>query len=453
MAASASSKKPTRKTLEALLNEEHSVEKFVIEGGHPISGTLRPMGSKNEALPAIAATLLTDEPVILRNIPEIRDCLVMMRVLEAMGAKVDRLEPNTYRIDNSGVDTWRLDPELCSKVRASILFVGPMLARTGRVELPPPGGDVIGRRRLDTHFIGVKALGADVTVGRTFYLESKGLRGADIFLDEASVTGTENILMAAVAAKGHTCIRNAACEPHVQGLARMLIAMGAKIEGIGTNYLAVEGTGRLSGTDYTIGSDYLEVGSFIGAAAVTRGELRIPNVKREDMRNILMTYRKLGIETYFDDDDVLVVPGQRHLKVQSELLGHIPKIDDAPWPQFPTDLMSIAIVAATQAEGTVLFFEKMFDGRMFFVDHLIAMGARIILCDPHRVVVVGSSQLYGCRVESPDIRAGMALLLAALAAEGETHIFNIRQIDRGYQNIDKRLNEAGARIRRVKLGA
>lgn len=437
--------------LSGLLKEEERVQKFVIEGGHPLSGTIQPMGSKNEALPAIAATLLTDEPVILRNVPEIQDCIVMMQVLENLGSKVERLEPNVFRIDNSGCSNWRLDPELCRRVRASILFVGPMLARKGRIELPPPGGDVIGRRRLDTHFDGVRRLGANVTVGRTFFLETEGLEGASIFLDEASVTGTENIMMAAVMAKGHTCIRNAACEPHVQGLARMLNSMGAKIQGIGSNFLSIEGVEGLLGTDYSIGSDYLEIGSFIGAAAVTGGHLRIQKVNREDMQSILLNYKKMGVETYFDGEDTLVVPGQRELKIQKELLGAIPKIDDAPWPQFPTDLMSIAIVMATQANGTILFFEKMFEGRMFFVDHLIAMGAQIILCDPHRVVVVGRSPLYGCRVESPDIRAGMALLTAALAAQGETQIYNIRQIDRGYQEIDERLNAVGARIRRVNL--
>jgi len=432
--------------------EKKGIEKFVIRGGRPVSGRIRPMGSKNEALPAVAACLLASEPVILRNVPEIEDVLIMLEVIEAMGGRVERLEPSVFRVEAPQQSGWRLDEGLCRKVRASILFVGPMLARVGRVELAPPGGDVIGRRRLDTHFDGMKMLGASLTVGRTYFLESRKLRGSDIFLDEASVTGTENILMASVLAKGRTCIRNAACEPHVQGLARMLNSMGAKISGIGTNLLVVDGVEQLGGTDYRIGSDCLEIGSFIGMAAATGGELHIHEANREDMRSILINLRKLGIETWWSSDDVLVVPGEQDLKIQYELHGAIPKIDDAPWPQFPTDLMSIAIVVATQSNGTVLFFEKMFDGRMFFVDHLIAMGARIIVCDPHRVVTVGPSKLYGCRVESPDIRAGMALLIAGLCAEGETHIFNVRQIDRGYQQIDERLKTIGAQIERIQLG-
>ncbi len=435
-----------------MTGNDKGLEKFVITGGSPVSGTIVPMGSKNEALPAIAACIMTDEPVILRNVPEIEDVLVMLRVVEAMGGKVDKLEANAFRIEAKGIDTWRLDEQLCRKVRASIMFVGPLLARLGRVELPPPGGDVLGRRRLDTHFDGMKALGAELTVGRTYYLERQKLKGADIFLDEASVTATENIIMAAAMSKGKSVIRNAACEPHVQGLARLLNAMGAKIEGIGTNQLRIEGVKQLKGADFTIGTDYLEVGSFIGIAAATGGELRIERVNREDLRNILLNYRKLGVETYFEGEDVLVVPGTRELNIQYELHGAVPKIDDAPWPQFPTDLMSTAIVIATQANGTILFFEKMFDGRMFFVDHLIAMGARIILCDPHRVVVAGPAKLYGCRVESPDIRAGMALVMAGLCAEGETHIYNVGQIDRGYESIDVRLNSIGANIERISLG-
>lgn len=431
---------------------EKRLEKLVITGGRPVCGKVVPNGSKNEALPAIAACLLTREPVILRNVPEIDDVLVMFELIEKIGGRVERLEPAVFRIDGRGVESWRLDETLCRKVRASILFMGPLLARLGRVDLPPPGGDVLGRRRLDTHFDGIRKLGASLKVGRTYFLEARELKGADIFLDEASVTATENILMAAVLAHGRTYIRNAACEPHVQGLARMLNSMGARIQGIGTNLLIVDGVGELGGTNHTIGTDYLEVGSFIGMAAATGGELKITNVCAEDMRSILVMYGKLGIETYFEAEDVLVVPSQPKLKVQYELHGAIPKIDDAPWPQFPTDLMSVAIVVATQAEGTVLFFEKMFDGRMYFVDSLIAMGARIIPCDPHRIVVVGPSQLYGCRVESPDIRAGMALLIAGLCAEGETEIYNVRQIDRGYQEIDARLRKIGALIERVPLG-
>lgn len=429
-----------------------ALEYFVIRGGNPLQGTITPMGSKNEALPCIAACLLTDEPVTLRNVPEIEDVLVMFDMVRSLGGSVERTAPNTFVVHCKNIEKPELDKQLCTRVRASILFVGPMLGRLGKITLSPPGGDVIGRRRLDTHFLGMKALGAKANLGREFYLESKKLVGSDIFLDEASVTGTENILMAAATAQGFTCIRNAACEPHVQGLARMLNAMGARIQGIGSNYLAVEGVEKLHGADHTIGPDYLEIGSFIGAAAVTGGEIRIQGVRQEDMRSILSMYAKLGLETEFEGDNVLLVPGRQEMRVQYELMGAIPKIDNAPWPQFPTDLMSVAIVVATQAQGTVLFFEKMFEGRMFFVDHLIGLGARIILCDPHRVVVVGPSKLYGGRVESPDIRAGMALLTAALCAQGETHIYNIRQIDRGYQQIDERLRSVGAVIDRVVIG-
>jgi len=427
------------------------VEKFVINGGGTISGTLIPMGSKNEALPAVAATLLATEPVTLRNVPEIRDVHVMFDVLKALGASVEHPEPNVYVVDTGGVEDWRLPRDLCSRIRASILFAGPMLARKWRVELPPPGGDVIGRRRLDTHFDGMRQMGAQLTTGNTYFLEAENLKGADLYLDEASVTATENLLMVAAMAKGETLIRNAACEPHVQGLAHLLNAMGAKIEGIGTNLIKVKGVDQLGGADYTIGTDCLEVGSFVVLAAVTGGELRVERVCREHMRVILSNFRRLGIRTWWESDDVLVVPGDQPLKIKYDLHGTIPQIDDAPWPQFPTDMMSVAIVAATQSQGTVLFFEKMFEGRMFFVDNLISMGARIILCDPHRVVVVGPSQLYGTSLESPDVRAGMALLTAALCAEGRSDIYNVRQIDRGYERIDERLRALGADIQRVQL--
>ncbi len=427
------------------------VEKFVINGGGTISGTLIPMGSKNEALPVIAATLLASEPVTLRNVPEIRDVHVMFDVLSALGASVEHPEPNVYVVDTSDVEDWRLPRDQCSRIRASILFAGPMLARKRRVELPPPGGDVIGRRRLDTHFDGMKQMGAQLTMGNTYFLEAKDLKGADLYLDEASVTATENLLMVAAMAKGETLIRNAACEPHVQGLAHLLNEMGAKIEGIGTNLIKIKGVDQLGGADYTIGTDCLEVGSFVVLAAVTGGELRVERVCREHMRVILNNFRRLGIRTWWESDDVLVVPGDQPLKIKYDLHGTIPQIDDAPWPQFPTDMMSVAIVAATQSQGTVLFFEKMFEGRMFFVDNLISMGARIILCDPHRVVVVGPSQLYGTSLESPDVRAGMALLTAALCAEGRSDIYNVRQIDRGYERIDERLRSLGADIQRVQL--
>jgi UDP-N-acetylglucosamine 1-carboxyvinyltransferase len=428
------------------------LEKFIIRGGNPVCGTITPKGSKNEALPVIAATLLTRDPVVLHNLPEIEDVLTMLQIIEAIGGTVERLAPSTYKVHTAEVKTWRLDEDLCRHVRASILFMGALVARKKKLEMPPPGGDVIGRRRLDTHFSGMQALGAEVKTGRTYFIECEKLIGADIFLDEASVTGTENILMAAALASGTTVIRNAACEPHVQGLARLLVSMGAKIQGIGTNLLTIEGVKELGGTEYRIGPDYLEIGSFIGMAAATGGELRIRDVRKDDMRSILLNYRKLGIETYYGEEETLVVPGRQELKIQKELHDSIPKIDDAPWPQFPTDLMSISIVVATQARGTIIFFEKMFDGRMYFVDRIIAMGATIIPCDPHRVVVAGPNKLYGGRMESPDIRAGMALLIAGLCAEGETEIFNIRQIDRGYEHIDSRLREIGADIQRVPLG-
>ncbi|MFH1531795.1 MAG: UDP-N-acetylglucosamine 1-carboxyvinyltransferase [Pseudomonadota bacterium] len=428
-----------------------AVEKFIIHGGNTVAGNLIPMGSKNEALPAIAATLLACEPVTLRNVPEIRDCHVMFKVLKAMGASVERPEDNTYIVDTRDVEDWRLPRDLCSRIRASILFAGPMLARKGRVELPPPGGDVIGRRRLDTHFDGMVELGAKLTTGNTYFLEAQKLKGTDLFLDEASVTATENLIMVASRARGTTTIRNAACEPHVQGLARLLNQMGAKIEGIGTNLLTIEGVTELGGADYTIGTDCLEVGSFIILAAVTGGELRVERVCKEHMRVILANLRRLGIRTWWEAEDVLVVPGDQELRVKYDLHGTIPQIDDAPWPQFPTDMMSMAIVAATQAKGTVLFFEKMFEGRMFFVDNLISMGAQIIMCDPHRVVVVGPSQLYGTSLESPDVRAGMALVTAALCGEGRSDIHNVRQIDRGYERIDERLRALGANIERVQL--
>ncbi len=431
-----------------------ATEKLVIQGGNPISGTVIPSGSKNEALPVLASTLLASEPVILRNIPKIQDVLVMLDVLERIGSKVEQLEKGEYRIDTTGVDTWRLPAELCSKIRASILFAGPMLARMGKVELPPPGGDVIGRRRLDTHFDGMLEMGADLMMGNSYVLQTKdgeGLTGADLYLDEASVTATENLLMAAAQAKNETIIRNAACEPHVQGLANILNKMGANIEGIGTNMLKIQGADHLGGADHTIGTDYLEVGSFIILAAVTGGHLRIKNVNKQDVRIVLKNFSKIGISTYWEDETTLVVPDNQDLKVQYELHGSIPQIDDSPWPQFPTDMMSMAIVAATQSTGTMLFFEKMFEGRMYFVDNLISMGARIIPCDPHRIVVAGPSKLYGSQLESPDVRAGMALLTAALCAEGRSDIHNVRQIDRGYERIDERLRELGADIERVKL--
>jgi len=427
------------------------VSRFVIEGGHALSGTIRPGGNKNEALPCIAAALLTDEPVILDNVPRIRDVDVLLEVLRRLGADVEELgSPNRIRIQCRQIATVQPDHELCAQLRASILLMGPILARTGEVVLPPPGGDVIGRRRLDTHFLGFEALGAEVQVGRAYDVRRRGrLRGADIFLDEASVTATENIVMAAALADGVTTIRNAASEPHVQNLCRMLQSMGVGFEGIGSNTLVIEGRERLGGCEFKIGPDYLEVGSFIGLAACTGSDIRIEGAGCEHLRRILMTFERLGVHVERVGDDDLHIRAPQPLVIRHDVGGAIPKLDDAPWPAFPTDLMSIAIVTATQAKGTVLVFEKMYEGRMFFVDHLIGMGAQIILCDPHRVVVVGPSPLYASRVESPDVRAGMALLIAALCAKGKTTIGNIRQIDRGYERIDEKLRALGAHIERV----
>ncbi len=427
------------------------MSRFVIEGGHRLRGEVTPSGNKNEALPCLAATLLTGEPIILNNLPRIRDVNVLLEILGNLGADVEELgSPNRVKITCANLKTHEPDKALCAQLRASILLAGPILGRMGLVTLFPPGGDVIGRRRLDTHFEGLKALNATFELGESFHLNSKGsLIGADIFMDEASVTATENILMAAVLAKGTTILRNSASEPHVQGLANMLCSMGAQIEGIGTNTLTIHGVEQLHGCEYTIGADYLEVGSFIGLAACTDSDIVIRNAGREHLRMILMTFEKMGINVEFVGDDDLRIRSGQVLSIRQDMHGAIPRIDDAIWPAFPTDLMSIAIVTATQARGTVLFFEKMYEGRMFFVDHLIGMGASIILCDPHRVVVVGAKQLYASRVESPDVRAGMALLIAALCARGTTVIGNIRQVDRGYENIDEKLRALGAKIERV----
>lgn len=432
------------------------MERFVIEGGRPLAGTVTPSGSKNEALPVLAATLLTAEPVVLKNLPDIADVRVMLEVLEKLGSKVERLASDTVRITADNVVDGTVDAELARKVRASILFAGPLLARLGKVVLPPPGGDVIGRRRLDTHFLGFQALGATFDLNGIYEIEAKKLVGTEIFLDEASVTATENIIMAAALADGQTVLMNAACEPHVQGLCRMLVSMGAEISGIGTGTLRISGSKRLHGTTHTVGPDYLEIGSWIGLAAVTNSDITITGTRPEELRMINHVFAKLGVHPELQATtpgahgvpglaDLRIRPGQP-LEVRRDLHGAIPRIDDAPWPAFPTDLMSIVITTATQCKGTVLFFEKMFEGRMFFTDSLIAMGASIILCDPHRIVVVGPSPLYGARLESPDVRAGMALLIAALAARDTSTIYNIRQIDRGYMRIDDKLRALGASI-------
>lgn len=426
------------------------MDRFVVEGGHRLSGKVRPSGSKNEALPVIAATVLCAQPVVLHNVPHIADVLVMLDILAVMGAKVDWTGPNTVTIDCGSLCSWKLPPELCDKLRASILLAGPLLARFGKVVLPPPGGDVIGRRRLDTHFLGLAALGAKIHIDEIFQIDVAELKGADIFLDEPSVTGTENVLMAAVRARGQTTIRNAACEPHIQGLCRMLNAMGAHIQGIGTNALVIEGVDALTGTEHRVGPDYLEIGSLVGLAAVTGSEFTIEDCVAEDLRMIQIVFEKLGVG-FEQHKGHIKVPAGQALTIQSDFLGHIPQIADAPWPMFPTDMMSIAITIATQAAGTVLFFEKMFDGRMFFTDSLVSMGAKIILCDPHRVVVTGPSRLMGTTIQSPDVRAGMAMLIAALCAQGKSTIYNVRQIDRGYERIDEKLCALGARIERQSV--
>ncbi|MBN1248428.1 MAG: UDP-N-acetylglucosamine 1-carboxyvinyltransferase [Anaerolineae bacterium] len=424
---------------------------FTIDGGVPVCGEIRPAGNKNAALPTLAASLLTDEPVTLRNLPAIRDVEVMAELLGSLGVEVERLDDRSWRLqarDLAPSVSGQLSPDQFRAIRGSVLMVGPLLARLGKLAIPSPGGDVIGRRRVDTHFLAFQGMGATVGVrDGLFQVAADQLRGADILLDEASVTGTENAVMAAVLAKGTTVIRNAASEPHVQDLCRMLNAMGAQITGIGTNTLTIEGVARLHGVDFTIGSDHIEVGSYIALAAATHGELLIRDAMPENLRMILMTFGRLGIVAEARGKD-LFVPGDQSLAVVSDMGGAIPSIADAPWPAFPADLMSIALVAATQCEGVVLFHEKMFESRLFFVDKLIPMGARIVLCDPHRALVYGPSRLSGDVMESPDIRAGMAMLIAALAAEGTSHIYNIRQIDRGYERIEDKLRPLGARIQR-----
>jgi UDP-N-acetylglucosamine 1-carboxyvinyltransferase len=423
------------------------MSEYLIEGGFPISGTIRASGNKNAALPCLAAALLTDEPVILRNIPDIEDVQVMLEVYTALGGAVENPEPNVYRLRLGNLKSSEIPPEQARKIRASILFAGPLLARTGKVVLPPPGGDVIGRRRLDTHFLALTELGARVRTNGAFIFTAKTLKGADIFLDEASVTGTENAVMAAVLARGQTILTNAAGEPHVQDLCRMLVSMGARIEGIGSNILTINGVKKLSGCDFEIGADFMEVGSFIGLAAATGGDLHIEGTRPQDLRPAKIAFGKLGI-TWAQEGTTIHVPKNQAMEVNCDLGGMIPKIDDAPWPGFPPDLTSIVTVVATQVKGTVLIHEKMFESRMFFVDKLIGMGARIVLCDPHRAVVTGPSKLAGSELHSPDVRAGMAMIIAAMCAEGKSVIRNVYQIERGYENLVDRLSSLGARIAR-----
>jgi UDP-N-acetylglucosamine 1-carboxyvinyltransferase len=420
---------------------------FIVDGGHRLAGTIHPAGNKNAALPILAASLLADAPLTLRNVPRIRDVETMIELLAAQGVAFEWLDEHTLVADARQAKADDPDPALCGRIRASILLAGPMLARFGRVRLPPPGGDVIGRRRVDTHLLALQRLGAEVNVGSTFDFEAKRLVGYDIFLDEASVTGTENALMAAVTAEGRTILRNAASEPHVQDLAHLLVAMGAHVEGIGTNTLVIEGVKSLGGAEFTIGPDHIEIGSFIGLAAVTDSEITIEGVRPSDLRATLVGFERLGVQPRIDGETLVILKGQPK-RITEDLGGHVPKLEDGIWPFFPADLMSIALVTATQCEGTILVHEKLFESRLFFVDKLIGMGARIVLCDPHRCVVSGPSRLRGGVVESPDIRAGMAMLLAALAAEGTSTINNIGQIERGYERIHERLKALGARIER-----
>jgi len=423
------------------------VPKFVVQGGKRLKGRIRPAGNKNAALPMVAAALLTEDEVILENVPDIRDVRTLLSLASGLGAEVDWIERNVVRIRAAELRPGELNAEVASRIRASILLAGPMVARTGEMVLPPPGGDIIGRRRMDTHFLALQGLGATVGFRReVFGLHAeRGLKGANIFLDEPSVTATENAIMAASLAKGTTLLRNAASEPHVQDLCAMLTGMGCKITGAGTQTIEIQGMDRLQGGRFRISPDHIEVGSFIGLAAVTRGEILIEDAAPHFLDSTLIGFDRLGVHVERRGEDIFI-PGDQEMKIKMDLGGHISKIDDGPWPAFPADLTSIALVTATQCEGTILIHEKMFESRMFFTDKLVGMGARMVLCDPHRVVVVGPSRLYGAVVESPDIRAGMALLIAALGAEGQSEIYNIGQIERGYERIDERLLALGADI-------
>ena len=427
------------------------MEQFIIQGGQPLTGCVTPSGNKNAALPLMAAALLTDQPIVLRNVPRIRDVHTMMKLLADLGVEITELDRHTFRFQAANVHKTQLDPDLCRDIRASILLAGPMLARLKVVELPPPGGDVIGRRRVDTHFLAFSKLGAKVQIDGQFRVVADKLIGCDILLDEASVTGTENAIMAAVTAEGTTILRNAASEPHVQELCELLNLMGARIQGIGSNTLAIHGGKALHGAEFTIGPDYLEIGSFIGLAAITGGEITIKDAAPQHLSMIRLVFDRMGVRFETRGEDVFVARGQS-LTVVPDLGDAIPKIDDAPWPAFPADMMSTAIVMATQAAGSVLIHEKMFESRLYFVDKLIGMGARIVLCDPHRCIVQGPSWLHGERLESPDIRAGMALVSAALCAQGQSIIRNVGQIDRGYEQIELKLQALGANIVRDRNG-
>jgi UDP-N-acetylglucosamine 1-carboxyvinyltransferase len=418
----------------------------------PLSGTITPAGNKNGALPILAACLLTDDEVILRNVPRISDVEAMVQLLEMLGARVEWLSPSEILVDSSTVESTQVDRELAERIRASFLLAGPLLARFGRAQMPPPGGDVIGRRRLDPHLDAFRLLGAVVDDGYDEIVLTApplGLSPCDFLMDEPSVMATENALMAAALTRGTTVIRNAASEPHVQDLARMLEHMGAAIDGIGSNVMTVHGQASLRGCTHTIAPDHIEIGSFMALAGVTGGELVVKDTRPDDLRMIRLVFERLGLRSEVHHHDV-IVPGNQQLMIRNDHGDHTPKVEDGPWPAFPADLTSIALALATQAEGSVLIHEKMFENRLFFTDKLVSMGASVMICDPHRAIVNGPRRLHGSRVESPDIRAGMAMLIAALCADGVTEIGNIRQIDRGYERIDERLRDLGARITRLE---
>lgn len=423
------------------------MDKFTIIGGTPLHGEVIPSGNKNAALPLIAACLLTDQPVILKNVPNILDVRTMGNLIKSLGVEITELEPNIWKIQAKEVHPAELDPDICRKIRASILLAGPMVARTREFQLPPPGGDVIGRRRVDTHILALEKLGAEIYYDRAFRFKTDTLIGANLLLDEASVTATENAIMASVLAKGHSVISNAASEPHIQELCLFLNNLGAKIENIGSNTLHIEGVHSLHGGEFEIGPDYLEVISFIGASVITNGSITIKKAGTRYLDMIKLVFGRIGVRWEEKGDDIFV-PSDQELRIEADLGGAIPTINVMPWPAFPTDLMSIAIVVATQSKGTILFHDWMYPSRMFFTDKLVSMGAQIVLCDPHRCIVQGPTPLFGEKMESPDIRAGMALVLASLSAAGKSVIRNVNQIDRGYERVDEKLRLIGANIER-----
>jgi UDP-N-acetylglucosamine 1-carboxyvinyltransferase len=424
------------------------VARFLIEGGRPLTGEVTPSGNKNEALPALMACLLTEEAVTLRRMPRIGDVLTVCEILEGLGAQVEWTDDETVTVEAKTLTTHKADGELCARIRASLMLLGPMLARMGKVDLTLPGGDVIGARRIDTHWEGIEALGGTLHLQDGIYGEASQLKGTEIFMDEPSVTATENLVMMASLCEGTTVLHNAACEPHVAGLCRLLQQMGADIQGIGTNRLEIHGQATLRGGEHTIGADFMEVGSFICLGAIGGGAITIRDACPDDLRFPLKVFSRLGIQPSIEGTTIKV-DGTRSLQMEKDIGGRVATISSGPWPGFPTDLMSVSIVAATQAEGTMIFFEKMFEGRMFFTDKLMSMGANIVLCDPHRVVINGPSPLRGMHMSSPDVRAGMALLMAATIAHGTSEIDNIYQIERGYQNVDQKLAALGAAIKRL----